>query len=144
MENADKLASEILGGEPVLGRGSAEPKVMRDRLRTGLPYRALERLLAASKLPQGDVLRVVALATRTYHRRKKQKLLSSQESDRLYRLARILAIAEDVLGNREKAVRWLTKPSRVLGEVPLNLLDTEIGTRDVEDELRRIDYGVIG
>jgi putative toxin-antitoxin system antitoxin component (TIGR02293 family) len=142
-KSADDLVFGILGGESVLGRRSREPKVLRDRLREGLPYAALEQLLTETHLPQGDVLRVVALPVRTFQRRKKEKLLTTQESDRVYRLARILAIAEDVLGSREKAVRWLTKPSRVLGEAPLGLLDTEIGARDVEDELRRIDYGVI-
>src|SRR5512138_3172056 len=95
-KSADDLVFRILGGEPVLGRRSRESKVLRDRLREGLPYAALERLLTETQLPQGDVLRVVALPVRTFQRRKKEKLLTPQESDRVYRLARILAIAEDV------------------------------------------------
>jgi putative toxin-antitoxin system antitoxin component (TIGR02293 family) len=48
-----------------------------------------------------------------------------------------------VFGSKTKARAWLQAPSRALrGEVPLSLLDTDIGTQSVEDELVRIEHGV--
>ena len=65
-------------------------------------------------------------------------------SDRLVRMAHIAALAQDVLGQREKAGRWLQKPNRVLGgSTPLEHLDTELGARQVEQILGRIAHGVL-
>lgn len=60
------------------------------------------------------------------------------------RLARVGTIAEDALGSREKARRWLLKPNPALaGAVPLEQLDTELGARQVEGVLGRIAHGVV-
>jgi len=51
--------------------------------------------------------------------------------------------AEEVLGTAEKAARWLKKPNRALGgAVPLAQLDTDIGARQVEEILGRIEHGL--
>jgi putative toxin-antitoxin system antitoxin component (TIGR02293 family) len=58
-------------------------------------------------------------------------------------VGRTAAHAEKVFGERAKASRWLHKPNRALGGVsPLSLLDTDLGTREVEQILGRIEYGV--
>jgi putative toxin-antitoxin system antitoxin component (TIGR02293 family) len=55
------------------------------------------------------------------------------ESDRVYRLASILTLAEKAIGDREEAQPWLRQPSHVLGnQTPLRALETEIGARRVE------------
>jgi putative toxin-antitoxin system antitoxin component (TIGR02293 family) len=136
---------EVLGGRSVLGRSVLRAEDLRRRVREGLPYRALEAVEGRFGLRRGDVDAVLDLPERTRMRRKKQKQLSVVESDRLYRLAHIASIASEVLGGDEKAARWLHKPNRSLGNVePLQLLDTELGAREVEDALGRIDYGVFG
>ena len=57
------------------------------------------------------------------------------------RLSRHLAI--DVLGSDEKACNWLKAPNRALGgEVPFELLDTDVGARQVEAALLRVAYGI--
>jgi hypothetical protein len=51
--------------------------------------------------------------------------LTPEQSDRLVRVARVLAAAEETFGNREKAGTWLRRPTTALaGERPLELLDT--------------------
>ena len=66
-----------------------------------------------------------------------------KESDRLSHLARVTIMAMQILGTQEKAKQWLERPNRALGgEVPLHLLDTDIGARQVEAVLGRIDYGI--
>jgi putative toxin-antitoxin system antitoxin component (TIGR02293 family) len=58
-------------------------------------------------------------------------------------VARIVALAEESLGSREKAARWLKRPNRALGNaIPLAHLDTDPGVRQVEDLLGRISHGV--
>jgi len=56
---------------------------------------------------------------------------------------RVLSQAVEVLGSIDKARLWLKTPNRALGcEMPLDLLDTEIGTRQVEEALLRLNYGI--
>jgi len=70
--------------------------------------------------------------------------LAPHESDRLYRLARIVALAGEFLGDHERAVRWLKRPNRALGGIaPIAAIDTEPGARQVENILGRIAYGGI-
>ena len=70
--------------------------------------------------------------------------MESYESDRLYRLDRIITIAKLYLGDADLAMRWLKQPNRSLGgSPPLELIDTEPGARAVENVLGRIAYGGI-
>jgi putative toxin-antitoxin system antitoxin component (TIGR02293 family) len=69
--------------------------------------------------------------------------LTPEQSDVVIRTARTLAKAIDILGDRPKAVHWLTTANRALGgEIPITLLDTSAGAHEVEAVLDRIEYGV--
>lgn len=116
---------------------------LQAQVRTGLPYSALEAVAAGFAIGQGDLIAVLHVPARTLARRKREKRLRPSESDRLFRLGRMAALAEEVLGTRRKATRWLHQPNRALGQtVPLRQLDTELGARQVEDLLLRIAHGV--
>lgn len=59
------------------------------------------------------------------------------------RRADILARATAVLGSREEAETWLTRPAMALDQkCPIDLLISPAGVRLVEDLLGRIEYGV--
>jgi len=82
------------------------------------------------------------LSPRSLQRRRAEGRLARYESDRLYRLARIVALAKRYLGEDQTAKRWLRRPNRALGgRTPLQLIDTEPGARAVENVLGRIAYG---
>ncbi len=82
------------------------------------------------------------LSPRSLQRRRREGRLARHESDRLYRLARIIALAKHYLGDDKAAPRWLKRPNRALGgSTPLQLIDTELGARAVENVLGRIAYG---
>jgi putative toxin-antitoxin system antitoxin component (TIGR02293 family) len=84
------------------------------------------------------------LSARSLQRRRRSGRLARFESDRLYRLARILALAQQSLGNSELAMRWLKRSNRALGgSAPITALDTEHGARQVENVLGRIAFGGI-
>jgi putative toxin-antitoxin system antitoxin component (TIGR02293 family) len=51
--------------------------------------------------------------------------------------------AVEVLESEEGARRWLNSPQVGLGgEIPLDYAQTEVGAREVEDLLGRIEFGV--
>ena len=52
-------------------------------------------------------------------------------------------MAEATFGSQQKAMQWLSKPTRVLGgKTPKELLETKAGLQQVEDLLTRIDHGL--
>ena len=68
-----------------------------------------------------------------------KNLVASRE-----RLARIVALAQQSLGSYERAMHWLKRANRALGGVaPIAAIDTELGSRQVENVLGRIAYGGI-
>jgi putative toxin-antitoxin system antitoxin component (TIGR02293 family) len=65
-----------------------------------------------------------------------------EESDRLVRLARIQALAEDVFGDSKRANRWLREGLGILGDKsPLDVARTDAGARVIEQILAKIDWG---
>ena len=135
--------STLLGGKKVLKRTMTEQHDMREVLRSGLPLDAFESFVKTIKIPAAEIIKVLGMAPRTFARRKDRRVFSPAESDRLYRLARVASMAIQVLGSVTNARQWLERPNRALGgEVPLSLLDTDIGSRQVEAVLGRIEHGV--
>jgi putative toxin-antitoxin system antitoxin component (TIGR02293 family) len=108
-----------------------------------LPVRALTSLTKHGIVEQEIYALVLPRRTLT-HRRAKHQLLTREESDRVVRLARITALAEQVFGDEAKASRWLRQPKRRFGlSTPLDLLATEAGARLVEEMLYQIDDGMV-
>ena len=92
----------------------------------------------------GELAPILNLSPRTLARRKKERRFRSDESDRIFRLGRVAALAEETLGDRSKAGLWLrTRNAALGGEAPLSHLDTDLGARQVEDVLLRIAHGVV-
>jgi putative toxin-antitoxin system antitoxin component (TIGR02293 family) len=134
---------EMLGGEKILGRKVSSPLKLVDALREGLPYSSLQAVVRALGLSRQETSRILSVPLRTLDRRKRQRRLQADESDRLYRLAHIASRVVEVLGSAEHAARWLRHPNRALGGVvPLELLDTEAGARQVDEILGRIEFGM--
>jgi putative toxin-antitoxin system antitoxin component (TIGR02293 family) len=142
---AGSVASK-LGGKKVLGRELRSESDLIRAVREGLPALALEQVFQEFA-DVGGVQSYIYEAvgnTRTLQRKRAQRRpLSADESDRLARLARILVRAEEALGERGRAHRWLTQPNRALdGRRPIELLDSDAGTLLVERLLGRIEHGI--
>jgi putative toxin-antitoxin system antitoxin component (TIGR02293 family) len=135
---------EVLGGERALKRKVRSAKHLTELVREGLPFAAFEAVLNCYGLTQEILSETIKLPKSTLSRRRHNKRLTPEESDRLYRLARILAHATQVFEDPEMVAEWIQSPIGALGkEDPLSLLDTDIGTEQVEQVLGRIEHGVI-
>lgn len=118
------------------------PQELVRRIRAGLPTAVVDDLLEQGRLTLAELDRVVMPRKTLYHRRKLGRL-TPEQSDRLLRVVRLLALAEDTFGDHDKAAIWLRRPTRPLAdECPLDLLDTDAGVRRVEDLLGRIAHGI--
>jgi len=146
----DNMVNELqavvaeLGGKRILGRALSSDRDMREAIRGGFPPAVVEKLMHASGLTLKELASALDLSARSLQRRRRSGKLARYESDRLYRLARLVAIASEYLGNQERAQRWLKQPNRALGGIaPVAAIDTEAGARQVENLLGRIAYGGI-
>jgi len=142
---ANELRSVIreLGGERALGRALTSDSDLREAIREGFPHAVLEELMATSGLTLKELADALDLSSRSLQRRRRGRL-ARFESDRLYRLARLLALAHESLGDPARASRWLRRTNRALGGMaPIAVIDTELGARQVENLLGRIAYGGI-
>jgi len=114
-------------------------------IREGFPVISGDAVKKTLGLTDEQLAEIIGISLRTLQRKRKgSQRLSLVESDRLYRLARIYATATRILQNDEMAKEWLNRPQRGLGgRIPVKVVETEAGAREVEDLLGRIEYGVI-
>lgn len=144
MVNELRAVVAELGGKRTLGRSFSSDRDMREAIRAGFPPAVVEELMRASGLTLKGLAGALDLSPRSLQRRRRSGKLAQHESDRLYRLARLVAIANEYLGDPERARRWLKHPNRALGGIaPVAAIDTEVGARQVENILGRIAYGGI-
>lgn len=140
--SAPRIA-RILGGEKTLGRRVRTLDDLRRLVEDGLPIEALGKVVAHVSEPgaaAGELkYRIVPKAT--LHRRR--LVLNLEESERLERLARIAALAEDVWEDEQRGHEFLRSQQPQLGgERPLDLVRTELGARQVEDLLMKLEFGL--
>jgi putative toxin-antitoxin system antitoxin component (TIGR02293 family) len=138
MVTAQPIA-EILG----LGATVRSMQELDIAVNAALPKRSLVLLSARLYRDDRDAgafkFKVIPLAT--WKRRAKR--LSRQESERIERLARVLADAEYVLDNRDAARQWMDAPQRELdSKIPLEAAQKEIGARRVEAVLSKLFFGL--
>jgi putative toxin-antitoxin system antitoxin component (TIGR02293 family) len=113
-------------------------------IEAGLPVTELTDLHTSLDVPSETLARMLGISKATFHRSKGPgRTLNPAVSDRVVRFARLLGKAVKVFGDMDDAKRWLNSPQFGLGgAVPLDYAKTEVGAREVENLLGRIEYGV--
>jgi len=139
-----QAVAKILGGEEVLGRPICSDLELAQAVRQGFSPAVTDELFNGSILSKSDMEHLIMPRRTLTHRKNKGERLTREESGRVARVARIVALSIETFGNLVKASRWLHKPKRGLrGQTPIEFLDTEEGARIVEDWLFRIAHGLI-
>ncbi len=140
---ADRIF-DILGTRQIGSRKTKNIDVV-EVIREGLPAATGRRVIEYYRLSDNQAESVLGFSLKTLKRRatSPKRRLSSLQSDRIYRLARIGAHAEEVFGESNKARDWMRSPNRVLkGTTPMDLLDTDAGAEQVDELLTSIEYGI--
>ncbi|HYK54199.1 MAG TPA: antitoxin Xre/MbcA/ParS toxin-binding domain-containing protein [Candidatus Eremiobacteraceae bacterium] len=138
-----KNISHMLGGPDILKARINGDADLEAAVTTGFPTAAVRALAERTRSSLSFLQDVTGLDKNTFRRRERSKSrLRAEESDRLARVARIAALATEAMG-ADDGVAWLHEPNRSLGDrIPMEMLHTEIGARQVEDVLMRIQHGV--
>lgn len=101
------------------------------------------QLLIDNGLERAEIDDIVIPSRTLQHRRSRQERLTIEESDRVVRVIRAISQAEAVYASHERALAWLRRPNpRLDGRTPFSLLNTDIGSRIVEEMLVQIDEGM--
>ena len=110
--------------------------------REGMSTDDVDRILDSGRLSLVELDRL-AVPRKTLAHRRILGCLTLEQSDRIRRLMRMIMEAEYTFGNEAKAHTWLRRPNKLLGdETPLDRLDTDAGTKQIETLLERIAHGI--
>lgn len=138
---AHRVAERLVGGE----YGGSPLHSLRDlrlAVERGLEVGALERLTDYLGRDAAEAARLRhAIVPRTTLRRRTR--LTTEESERTERLARLVVLSEEAWEDREAAREFLLSPQPQLGgDRPVDLALTELGAREVEELLLRLEYSL--
>lgn len=119
------------------------PRLLRS-VEQGLAYQTFERFHKNTAWSYDALIDWVQISHRTLTRRRQQGRLSPEESDRLLRASRLFAKAIELFeGNPDAATEWLSTPQGALGgATPVDVARTELGSREVEGLIDRLEHGV--
>lgn len=113
-------------------------------IRQGFPAKALDSLSHQSGLTKVELGQILGISPEKSVHQDQRKALSHTESEHLLRLATVLALAADTLGDMTAAISWMRSPHPELNNVsPLSLLDTAPGAQSVRRVLASISYGIL-
>jgi putative toxin-antitoxin system antitoxin component (TIGR02293 family) len=131
--------------DPVTAFDVAELPTNRavEAIRAGLPARAFVGVAEVLDITVDELAAKLGVSARTIRdQRKKSIRLSSGNTEKLVRIARIQHRARQIFSTDEAVSGWLKSPAPALeGAHPIDLLDTDLGAREVEVVLNGIAYG---
>jgi putative toxin-antitoxin system antitoxin component (TIGR02293 family) len=127
-----------------LGLGASDTPGLIRKIEVGFSFLALEKLESHTGVGLSMLGSIIGIPERTLARRKVAGKLAPEESERLLRISSIFEKSVELFeGDIEAAVNWLTTPKKALGnQQPLSYSRTELGAREVENLLGRIEHGV--
>ncbi|MES1934393.1 hypothetical protein T35B1_17401 [Salinisphaera shabanensis T35B1] len=139
-------ALALLGGERFVRLSARElddPAMVWRMILAGVPVNSAQHLREHSGLPRRLFDQVVCRTSLISAGKSKSQRLSKSMSEAIVRTAKIIALAEQAFGDRERAMYWLNTPNAIFEEkAPITLIDTGSGTEWVKQVLVRMMYGI--
>jgi len=136
-----------LGGKRVVGKSAWKSTLdLHHSIVSGLPVGCVIYFKKHTGLSNINMSKALGVSEKTFIRWQDdpEKLLDLVFSDRLVRTAKVMGLAEEVLEDARNARAWLSKSQSALGnEIPQELLRTDIGAKQVEDVLLRMEHGYL-
>lgn len=132
----------VMGGATIVKYPIHSSIDFADMIITGLSPMAVQNIQLYIGVNDIEMAKMMHMSPRTYNNRKTFK---GNEGDRAYRIAKVVARAEEVIGSHDRAIEWLQNKQPVLrNRIPLELVSTSAGANVISDVLDRIQYGVYG
>ncbi len=137
-------AADLLGGVKTFREVPISSMDWVCLIRKGFPILALDSLGSNVDATNAELAKMIGASVGVLAGRRRKKILSPYESERLFRVAKVIARAEDVFDDLANAFAWLKGPNILLATAtPISLLDTGIGAELVTNVLGRIEHGIV-
>ncbi len=132
-------------GIRALGINAGDAGAIVRQVQEGFFFDHFAKFEKFSGLTREKLARFVAIPVRTMTRRQTTGRLQPEESDRVLRASRIFEMAVELFeGDISAARQWLlTAQPGLGGEIPLEFSSTDVGAREVENLIGRLELGVI-
>ena len=116
-----------------------------DTVRKGVQFTFFKNIISHSPFSLSEWSKFLHLSERTMQRYKKEKkTFDSLQSEKILQITLLYKRGIDVFGSPEKFNSWLDTKSIALGNTtPKNLLDNSFGIHMLEEELTRIEHGIL-
>ncbi|MCK4663245.1 MAG: DUF2384 domain-containing protein [Bacteroidales bacterium] len=114
-------------------------------VRNGIKYKMFRDITKSSHFTINEWSKFLHLTERTFQRYKKEKkTFDSIHSEKILQIILLYKKGVEVFGDNKKFSIWLETNNLVLGNIkPKHLLDNTFGINIVNDELIRIEHGVL-
>lgn len=111
--------------------------------RRGVSKKTLLKLAEYGSISLKTLAQLLPVSERTIQRYKESDTFSTDVSEHLLLIAKVIAKGYEVFNSREDLHNWLHAPLISLGRrTPLSLLDTSFGAQLVIDTLGRLEHGI--
>jgi putative toxin-antitoxin system antitoxin component (TIGR02293 family) len=139
--NIERVAA-ILGGSVALGASITTLHDLRLRVEEGLPVESLESVARHIARSDSEVAKIKhRIVPKTTLARRRH--LTPGESERVERVARVTALAEEVWEDLDNARIFLQSEQKSLGGArPIDLAATDLGARAVQDLLMKLEWSL--
>ncbi len=136
--------SKVLGGRQVLHATLRSPMDLIDLSKKGVSKAALNHLIKYTSLSAGVMASLLPITERTIQRYSTDDCFSPAVSEQIIAIAHIVSRGEEVFGDKHQFLAWMNSKNPVFSnKKPFELLSSRFGTDMINDELGRIEHGVI-
>jgi putative toxin-antitoxin system antitoxin component (TIGR02293 family) len=113
------------------------------KIKKGLSTDILKIIQDRLDISRKELAQLLMISPRTLDRRFNEDTLPPDESERCYRIERLLELGEEILGSLQKTREWFKTTNFSLGKkTPLETIKTDPGARLVERTLHHIRHGI--
>lgn len=113
-------------------------------MKKGFGYGVYLQLAKETGLGKKRVAQIVGITKGTLNRRAAAGKFTTEESDRIYRFARMIDASIRLYeGNKEAAMEWINQPVRGLGnQAPVDMTQTSFESDAVLELIGRLEQGI--
>jgi putative toxin-antitoxin system antitoxin component (TIGR02293 family) len=127
-----------------LGLRAENPGELIRQVERGFSFNTLLSMESHAGISVARIAAIIGMPERTLARRKTEGRLTADESERLLRISRVFENTVDLFeGDSTNALKWLTTPKKAFeNQTPLAYSRTELGAREVENLMGRLEHGI--
>lgn len=128
----------------LIGIGAKNVDELIIKIHQGFPYESFAKLQKEIGISTKELANLLQIPTRTLARRRRNGVFKSDESERILRFSRVYTKTLGLFDFDISRTRQWIKTEKIAlgGNTPLEYAITEIGAKEVENLIGRLEYGV--